>query len=238
MKLATLRDRARDGRLVVVSRDLTLCSAARHLAPTLQAALDDWDAVAPELERIARGLEAGGQPTLRFHERDALAALPRAYMRLDPGRRHGARAFAPPRAPLAAGPVAAGLAGLTGDLPQGASPEAARAALRLVVLIAETAGGATLAPIAVTPDELVPASLALALALTHDGAAFATGRDLPDLALLVAEAARDRPLAAGCLVAAPPLVADAPLARGVILRVEMRDAAGHSLFGAIEGAAG
>ena len=79
MKLATLRDRARDGRLVVVSRDLTLCSDARHLAPTLQAALDDWDAVAPELERIARGLEAGGQPTLRFHERDALAALPRAY---------------------------------------------------------------------------------------------------------------------------------------------------------------
>ena len=234
MKLATLRDRARDGRLVVVSRDLTLCSDARHLAPTLQAALDDWDAVAPELERIARGLEAGGQPTLRFHERDALAALPRAYMRLDPGRRHGARAFAPPRAPLAAGPVAAGLAALTGDLAQGASPEAARAALRLVVLIAETAGGATLAPIAVTPDELAPARLALTL----DGAAFATGGDPPDLALLVAEAARDRPLAAGCLVAAPPLVADAPLARGVTLRVEMRDAAGHSLFGAIEGVAG
>ena len=234
MKLATLRDRARDGRLVVVSRDLTLCSDARHLAPTLQAALDDWDAVAPELERIARGLEAGGQPTLRFHERDALAALPRAYMRLDPGRRHGARAFAPPRSPLAAGPVAAGLAALTGDLAQGSSPEAARAALRLVVLIAETAGGATLAPIAVTPDELAPARLALTL----DGAAFATGGDLPDLALLVAEAARDRPLAAGCLVAAPPLVAGAPLARGVTLRVEMRDAAGPSLFGAIEGAAG
>ena len=38
MKLATLPDRSRDGRLVVVSRDLTLCSDARHLAPTLQAA--------------------------------------------------------------------------------------------------------------------------------------------------------------------------------------------------------
>ena len=47
MKLATLRDRSRDGRLVVVSRDLTLCSDARHLAPTLQAALDDWDASPP-----------------------------------------------------------------------------------------------------------------------------------------------------------------------------------------------
>ena len=84
MKLATLRDRSRDGRLVVVSRDLTLCSDARHLAPTLQAALDDWDEIAPELERIARGIETGGQPTQRFHERDALAALPRAYQRARP----------------------------------------------------------------------------------------------------------------------------------------------------------
>ena len=105
MKLATLRDRSRDGRLVVVSRDLTLCSDARHLAPTLQAALDAWDAVAPELERIARGIESGGQPVERFHEREALAPLPRAYQRLDPGRRHGTRIFAAPRAPIATGPT-------------------------------------------------------------------------------------------------------------------------------------
>jgi fumarylacetoacetate (FAA) hydrolase len=79
MKLATLRDGTRDGRLVVVSRDLTLASDATHVAATLQAALDDWDRAAPQLALIARGLESGGQPTLRFHEREAHSPLPRAY---------------------------------------------------------------------------------------------------------------------------------------------------------------
>ena len=76
MKLATLRDGSRDGRLVVVSRDLTRCSDARHIAPTLQAALDDWEVAAPELELIARGIEGGSQPVERFHERDARSPLP------------------------------------------------------------------------------------------------------------------------------------------------------------------
>jgi fumarylacetoacetate (FAA) hydrolase len=83
MKLATLRDGSRDGRLVVVSRDLTRCTDAAHLAPTLQAALDDWTSVAPELDAIARSLEAGGQPVARFHEHDALSPLPRAYQWAD-----------------------------------------------------------------------------------------------------------------------------------------------------------
>ena len=43
MKLATLKDSTRDGRLVVVSRDLTRCSEVGHIARTLQAALDDWE---------------------------------------------------------------------------------------------------------------------------------------------------------------------------------------------------
>jgi fumarylacetoacetate (FAA) hydrolase len=83
MKLATLRDGTRDGRLVVVSRDVTRCSDARHVAPTLQAALDDWDEAAPQLELIARGLEGGAQPEERFHERDAHSPLPRAYQWAD-----------------------------------------------------------------------------------------------------------------------------------------------------------
>ena len=47
MKLATLRTgdaRRRDGRLVVVSRDLSRMLDAEAVAPTLQAALDDWSA--------------------------------------------------------------------------------------------------------------------------------------------------------------------------------------------------
>lgn len=79
MKLATLKNSTRDGRLVVVSRDLTRCSEVGHIARTLQNALDDWDHVAPRLERVAEGLETGAQPTARFHEHDAASPLPRAY---------------------------------------------------------------------------------------------------------------------------------------------------------------
>ncbi|WP_411036303.1 fumarylacetoacetate hydrolase family protein [Shinella sp. BYT-45] len=83
MKLATLKDSTRDGRLVVVSRDLTRCSEVGHIARTLQAALDDWAHVAPRLARVAEGLETGSQPTMRFHEHDAASPLPRAYQWAD-----------------------------------------------------------------------------------------------------------------------------------------------------------
>ncbi|MCX9148751.1 2-keto-4-pentenoate hydratase, partial [Erythrobacter sp. WG] len=53
MKLATLDNGTRDGRLVVVSKDLTRCCAAGYIAPTLQYALDNWERVAPELEVLA-----------------------------------------------------------------------------------------------------------------------------------------------------------------------------------------
>jgi fumarylacetoacetate (FAA) hydrolase len=83
MKLATLKDSTRDGRLVVVSRDLTRCSEVGHIARTLQAALDDWDHVAPRLTQIAEGIETGAQPTSRFHEHAAASPLPRAYQWAD-----------------------------------------------------------------------------------------------------------------------------------------------------------
>ena len=83
MKLATLRNGKRDGRLVVVSRDLTRCTDAGTIAPTLQAALDDWERAAPQLTALAESLEHGGVPAERFHEHDALSPLPRAYQWAD-----------------------------------------------------------------------------------------------------------------------------------------------------------
>ena len=83
MKLATLRDGTRDGRLVVVSRDLTRCADAGRIAPTLQHALDFWAQTAPELEALARSVESGSVPTDRFHERAAMSPLPRAYQWAD-----------------------------------------------------------------------------------------------------------------------------------------------------------
>ena len=83
MKLATLPDGTRDGRLVVVSKDLTICADAELVAPTLQHALDHWDDVAPELEAMSRGLETGSIWSGRFRERSAMSPLPRAIQWLD-----------------------------------------------------------------------------------------------------------------------------------------------------------
>ncbi len=83
MKLATLRTGGRDGRLVVVSRDLAWCTDASIVAPTLQAALDDWARIAPELLALAEQLEHGSVPTERFHEHNCESPLPRAYQWAD-----------------------------------------------------------------------------------------------------------------------------------------------------------
>jgi fumarylacetoacetate (FAA) hydrolase len=82
MKLASLKS-GRDGHLVVVSNDLAWYADAGHIAPTLQAALDDWDQVAPRLEALATDLEHAAIPRDRFHEHDAAAPLPRAYQWAD-----------------------------------------------------------------------------------------------------------------------------------------------------------
>jgi fumarylacetoacetate (FAA) hydrolase len=82
MKLGSLKH-GRDGRLVVVSHDLAWCADARHIVPTLQAALDDWAYVEPQLRLLSIDLEHGVIPRERFHEREAAAPLPRAYQWAD-----------------------------------------------------------------------------------------------------------------------------------------------------------
>ena len=82
MKLASLKH-GRDGKLVVVSTDLAWYADAGHIAPTLQAALDDWDNLAPRLENLATDLDHEVIPRHRFHEREAAAPLPRAYQWVD-----------------------------------------------------------------------------------------------------------------------------------------------------------
>jgi len=83
MKLATLKDGTRDGKLVVVSKDLTRYCAADNIAATLQAALDNWDEIAPRLEVLALDVEHEAVPCERFHEREAMSPLPRAYQWAD-----------------------------------------------------------------------------------------------------------------------------------------------------------
>ncbi len=82
MKLASLKG-GRDGRLVVVSNDLAWFTEAHHIAPTLQAALDHWEGMAPALRALAESLELGAVPKERFHEHQAASPLPRAYQWAD-----------------------------------------------------------------------------------------------------------------------------------------------------------
>jgi len=85
VKLATLRRNGRDGRLAVVSRDLTRCVLVPGIAPTLQAALDDWATIAPRLAERAAALDLGsGQvDVLTFDPAQCAAPLPRAYHWVD-----------------------------------------------------------------------------------------------------------------------------------------------------------
>ena len=72
MKLASLKH-GRDGRLVVVSRDLKRAVEAGDIAPNLQVALDDWDKAAPQLKARYEQLNAGQLKAL--HLMRALAHL-------------------------------------------------------------------------------------------------------------------------------------------------------------------
>lgn len=83
MKLASLKG-GRDGKLVVVSRDLSRCVAVPHIAHTLQAVMDNWADDAPRLARVYdllnEGPAAGEQA---FRAEDCASPLPRAYQWAD-----------------------------------------------------------------------------------------------------------------------------------------------------------
>jgi len=84
MKLATLRDGTRDGALLVVSRDLKQAVPADHIAPTLQAALDDWNYLAPQLETLSEELtQAPSNRAFTLDPATLMAPLPRAHQFAD-----------------------------------------------------------------------------------------------------------------------------------------------------------
>lgn len=82
MKLASLKD-GRDGRLVIVSRDLSQAVETSDIAPTLQAALDEWDVVAPQLEARFELLQAGQIESFAFDQAACASPLPRAFAWMD-----------------------------------------------------------------------------------------------------------------------------------------------------------
>lgn len=83
MKLASLRSGGRDGTLVVVTRDGSRYATAGAIAPTLQAALDDWARAEPALRALADELERGRAASQPLDVRALHAPLPRAYEWVD-----------------------------------------------------------------------------------------------------------------------------------------------------------
>ena len=82
MKLASLAD-GRDGRLVVVSADLSRAVDAGAIVPTLQAALDRWSDVAPRLRELHQRLADGTEVGFAFDAAACASPLPRAFQWAD-----------------------------------------------------------------------------------------------------------------------------------------------------------
>ena len=259
MKLASLKH-GRDGRLVVVSNDLNWFTDAFLIAPSLQAALDDWDRCEAQLRLLAESLEHGAVPRGRFHERDAAAPLPRAYQWADGSAyvnhvalvrqaraaempdsfwtdplmyQGGSDAMMGARDPIPLADEAWGcdleaeVVVVTGDVPQGVTPQAALDHVRLVGLVndvslrnlipGELAKGfgfvqskpsSALSPVFVTPDGLGDrwrdGKLHGELTVQLNGADFGkadAGVDMTfDFGTLIAHLARTRGLTAGTIV--------------------------------------
>jgi len=234
MKLASLKDGS-DGRLVVVSNDLAWFADAAHIAPTLQAALADWERIAPDLRGLAESLEHGSVPRERFHEHDAASPLPHAA---------GGDGFLAPRdpAPLAgADGLEAGMVAVVGATPMGADRDEALAAVRLLMLCNDVSldgRACAFSPVAVTPDALdgwAVGELPGVLEVELNGRPVGESDRSFDMAGRIVQSARKRPLAAGSLVGAPlGAMLASTLKAGDVVRIEMRDDRRHTVFGAIE----
>ena len=249
MKLASYADGSRDGHLVIVSRDLTQAHFASGIATRLQQVLDDWGFIAPQLEDLAVQLHHGRlRHAFAFEPKKCLAPLPRAYgwavVDAAGGVRRECGQFASPHQPLRS-PAAAepSLAAITGDVPAASDAASALDALRLLTLAIDWRLDGDLlathcAPLAVTPDELGPAwqagRMQAQLHVMHNG----TKQDPRDAAASPGEAlarlARLRPLRAGQVAGAALGALGLSLAPGDSLHLDLKTAAGTSLFGAID----
>lgn len=83
MKLASL-EKGRDGELIIVSSDLKQAVKASDIAPTLQAALEDWAGVEAKLRERAEQLATGkAEGSFAFNQDEVAAVLPRNFQFLD-----------------------------------------------------------------------------------------------------------------------------------------------------------
>ncbi|TDE43566.1 FAA hydrolase family protein [Flavobacterium rhamnosiphilum] len=80
MKLATINNNTRDGKLVVVNKELTKAVEVSQIAPTMQFALDNWAKVEKDLKSVYENLNSNNvTDTIDFGTAKVLAPIPRAY---------------------------------------------------------------------------------------------------------------------------------------------------------------
>ena len=244
MKLATYKDGTRDGQLVVVSRDLSTAHYATGIATRMQQALDDWGFIAPQLQDLYETLNNGkARHAFPFDPAMCMAPLPRAYQRLT------GSAYASHAALLGEGEgdlvvhqavsdvlqgahdamvcanenlgvdFSAEIAIITGDVPAGATADAALEEVRLVMLsnaitlrnvthAVHSHPAASFSPVAVTLDELGDAwdegQVHLTVQVAWNGRKVGmcdAGTDMTyTFGQLVAHACKTRALRAGTLV--------------------------------------
>jgi fumarylacetoacetate (FAA) hydrolase len=84
MKLATIKNGTRDGRLALVSKDLATAVFADDIAPTLLDAIERWPSVETALRSRSNALNDGAAgAAFAFDATRAMAPLPRCYQWLD-----------------------------------------------------------------------------------------------------------------------------------------------------------
>jgi fumarylacetoacetate (FAA) hydrolase len=84
MKLATLKTKHRDGRLMLVSRDLQQALDVGDLAENLQQAIEQWADIEPQLQELSDKLNSGeASDAFAFDPYQVMAPMPRAYQWLD-----------------------------------------------------------------------------------------------------------------------------------------------------------
>lgn len=258
MKLATIDNGARDGALVLVSRDHSRAVSAASIAGTMQDSLDRWHEAEAPLKALSEQLESGtAKGAFDFVASSALAPLPRAWQWLDASayQSHGdlmrmASKRPPPpddlpflyqglsdqflpatadfRTPSETSNIDfEGEFGIIIDsVPMGATPDQAAERIRLIVQIndwslrgyaqreAQIGFGwlqakpvCSVAPVAVTPDELGPfwrdGRVDLPLIVDWNGKRFGAAQgyamhwSFPEL---IAHAAKTRALSAGTII--------------------------------------
>jgi fumarylacetoacetate (FAA) hydrolase len=84
VKIASLRSGAPEGELILVDRSLHFAVSGAHIAPTVRAALENWQQVAEQLQGLALQLERGtARGVFAFDPRAVLAPVPRPGQWLD-----------------------------------------------------------------------------------------------------------------------------------------------------------